>query len=238
MAGVFVGKGMTVGVLPDGLTLSVGPDGNVAVNLVLAVHFDACPTWLDLAAQHLAEAIQRKQERDAVWVGIDENAKLAALEREFEASMQSIMSAAIAMDAFYAALKARIEIPKKMLDTWRRGDTARFKQVAEVIRRSFTVNQKMFAALRKDIGELYRLRDLAVHPSGKLSEAIQHPELHVDVAWPFAYFRAQNAYTLVEVSRRIISGLVTDAKTKNADVRTYADTVRDRIAMLTPLATR
>jgi hypothetical protein len=123
-----------------------------------------------------------------------------------------------------------------MLDTWRLKDTARFKQVAEVIRRSFTVNQKMFAALRKDIGELYRLRDLAVHPAGKISEAIQHPELHVDVAWPFAYFRAQNAYTLVDVSRRIISGLVTHAKAKNADVRTYADTVRDRIATLTPLA--
>jgi hypothetical protein len=229
MSGVYLKQGMTVGVRPGGMTLSVGADGKVTIDLTLGVHFDVCPTWLDLATRHLADANQRRIERDSAWASTDEVAKMATLEREFEAAMQAIMAAAIAMDAFYAALRTKIAVPEATLQSWRLKGTARHKQVSEVIRRSFVIAQKALPGLRKNISEIYRLRDLAVHPSGEISEAIPHPELNVGVEWRFAYFRATNAGLVVDAARSIITELVTKGKAKNPDVRQYAETVRARV---------
>lgn len=232
VAGVFISRGMTVGIPPGGFTLSIAEDGTPSGSLTIHVHFDVCPTWIELALQHLTVAKGREAERKAAWAGADEDQKAASLEREFEASMQAIMASAVAIDAFYAVLRKKAEVSEDLVATWRKNRTARPVQVAEVIRIAFGLGDVRSSALRKNLQEIYRLRDLAVHPSGDIEAPIQHPELDVGVEWRFAYFRYANAELVVNTTLRMLSEIVAGGAPKNGDVRTYADVLRGRLEQI------
>lgn len=97
MSGVFITRGMRVAVPAGGLTFSIGDDGQLkGSSLTIHVHYDVCPTWLELAFRHLADAEDRGLARIAAWQSDDQDARAATLEREFESSMQAMMAAAIA----------------------------------------------------------------------------------------------------------------------------------------------
>jgi hypothetical protein len=107
------------------------------------------------------------------------NEKARTLEREFESSMRAIMAAAIALDAFYAVLQPHVGPEPKLLEKWRKKRTARYSQVTEVVRRAFNLKRNGTKTLRKNLKQIYRLRDLAVHPPGNIQAAILHPELNI-----------------------------------------------------------
>jgi hypothetical protein len=88
------------------------------------------------------------------------------------------------------------------------------------------------ANLGKNLGEIFRFRDLAVDPSGKSDAPILHPGLGVGVEWRFAYFRCANALLIVKVTLRLIWELLLSDKPKDADVQTYIDALRSRIEPL------
>lgn len=156
-----------------------------------------------------------------MWAGTDENAKAQCLEAEFESSMQAIMAAAIAWDAVYSVLRQHVEIPPAMVERWRKGRTARYSQVAEVVQRAFALNAEGAAALRANLKEIYRYRDLAVHPSGKLRAALLHPELNVGVEWRFVYFRASNAELAVSAAAAMLWDLAHNGKAKDPKITEY-----------------
>jgi hypothetical protein len=52
--------------------------------------------------------------------------KAATLEREFEAAMQAIMAAAIAVDASYALIRSHVHLPPSIVTKWRTNRTARY----------------------------------------------------------------------------------------------------------------
>lgn len=232
MAGIFISKGMNVGIPAGGLTLAIGEDGKPKGSLALHLHFDVCPTWLDLALRHLSEARTCESERNLAWSAADAERKGPTLEREFEASMQAIVAAATAFDAFYAVLRKKAEVPDDLVKTWRARRTSRAAQVCEVLRLAFGLSGRGFSALRKNLTEIYRLRDLAVHPAGHLGEAVLHPELGVGVEWRFAYFRHANADAVVRTTFRMLSEMVTCGHSRNAAVRTYAEGIRVRLEQL------
>lgn len=227
LSGVFISRGMTIA---GGL--SMGPDGQLT--LVLHARFDVCPTWCELAVRHLAEATARRTELMAVWTGTDEAQKAAAFEREFEASMQAIVSAAIAWDAFYAVVQTYVKLPPSLIQEWRDKRTARYKQVTEVVRRAFKLKPKGTAILRRNLKEIFRLRDLAVHPSGKIQVALPHPELKVGVEWRFAYFRIQNAEMVVNAATGMLWDLAHTGKPASADLTTYMSALRERLIPIFP----
>jgi hypothetical protein len=196
---------MTVAVPPGGLKISIGP-GAPPPSLALHVHFDVCPTWCELALGHLEAAKARRTERTAAWLQNEEEpgareARALTLEREFEASMQAIMAAAIALDALCESLRERIEIPATLIEQWREQRTARYAQVTEVVRRAFRLKPNGTKLLREHLKKIYRLRDLAVHPSGKIQAPIEHPELNVGVEWRFFYFRAEHGSATAQLRR-------------------------------------
>jgi hypothetical protein len=63
-------------------------------------------------------------------------------------------------------------------------------------------SKKPPAALTHGPGGIYakhlKLRDRAVHPAGRFSASLLHPELQVNVEWRFLQFRYQNAAAIVE----------------------------------------
>jgi hypothetical protein len=234
MAGVFISRGMTVAIPPGGFTIGIGADGNATSSLVLHVRFDVCPTWIEIALAHLNDAKERRAAGEVAWTGSNEDDKAATLEREFEASMRAIMAAAIAIDAFYALVQAHVKLPPSLVARWRTKRTARYTQVTEVVRRAFQLRPKGTAALRQNLKEIYRLRDLAVHPSGKIEAPILHPELNVGVEWRFAYFRAHNAEIVVNAATWILWDLAHNGKPGDTKIREYLGSLRQRLAAAFP----
>jgi hypothetical protein len=234
MAGIFISRGMTVAVPPGGLTLGIADDGNITGNLTLHVRFDVCPTWTELSLRHLEDARRWRAEREKAWMAADEEQKAATLEREFESSMQAIMAAAISLDAFYSILQTHVQLPPKLVEQWRTKRTARYSQVTEVLRRAFHLRPKGTAALRQNLKEIYRLRDLAVHPSGRIQAPILHPELNVGVEWRFAFFRAYNAELIVNAATWVLWDLAHEGKPKDSKIEEYIASLRQRLTELFP----
>lgn len=238
MPGIFITRGMSVSIPAGGLKISLG-DGAPIPTASLHVHFDVCPTWCELAVSHLQAATVRKAERIVAWEQDEQlpgvaDEKARTLEREFESSMQAIMAAAVAMDAIYEAVRERIELQSGLVEQWRQKRTARYAQVAEVLRRGFGLKQNGARVLRQNLKQIYRLRDLAVHPSGRIQAPIEHPELNVGVEWRFFYFRADHARAVVDAATAMIWDLANQAQPVNDKVADYTKGLQARMALLFP----
>lgn len=196
------------------------------------VHFDVCPTWLELAIRHLSDAQVAQAARVEAWKRADENARAGALQWEFEASMQAIVAAATAIDALYAAVRPRVKLPQLLVDKWREKRTPRHIQIAEVLRRALSLGPRAARPLRQNLGEISRFRILAVDPSGMTDAPILHPELRVGVEWRFAYFRSDNALLIVKVTLRLILELLASSKPQDSEVQAYRDTLWSRLEPL------
>lgn len=233
MPGIFISRGMSI-TIPS-FSIHIGEDGQLDGDpITLHVRFDVCPTWIQVAKRHLDVALCAKDHRNEIWSEQDEDAKAKALEAEFESSMQAIMAAAIAWDAVYAVLREHVIIPPAMSEKWRSGRTARYTQVAEVIRRAFSLKPEGSALLRKNLKALYSYRDMAVHPSGKIAAAVLHPELDVGTEWRFVYFRARNAEMAVLGAAAMLWDLATNGRSKDAKVTEYQKTLRTRLEEIFP----
>jgi hypothetical protein len=233
MAGIFISKGMTV-TIPQ-FSIRIREDGEMEADpITLHVRFDVCPTWIQLAQRHLDAALVAKSQLQTVWSGTDEALKASALETEFEASMQAIMAAAIAWDAAYAVLREHVVLPPSVVDRWRHGRTARYTQVAEIVRRAFALKPKGAALLRNNLKELYRYRDLAVHPSGKIEAPLLHPELNVGMEWRFVYFRATNAEIAVSAAAAMLWDLANNGKAKDPKIIEYQKVLAMRLNEVFP----
>jgi hypothetical protein len=77
----------------------------------------------------------------------------------------------------------------------------------------------MACLLLENLKKIYRLRDLAVHPSGKVQEALLHPELGVGVEWRFVYFRADISEGAVNAATAIVWDLAFQGKPVSDHVR-------------------
>ena len=78
------------------------------------------------------------------------------------------------------------------------------------------------------------MRDLAVHPSGKMEAPIVHPELGVGVEWRFGYFRAYNAELIVNAASRILWEQAYQGKPKHPEIQKYINGLQPRLAELLP----
>lgn len=233
MPGIFVSRGMQL-VIPS-FSIRIGDDGQLEGDpITFHVRFDVCPTWIQVAKRHLDDAQLARARRDVAWSGSDEDAKAKSFEAEFEASMQAIMAAAISWDAIYAILREHVTIPPDMSEKWRHGRTARYTQVAEIVRRAFALKPKGASLLRVNLKALYSLRDMAVHPSGKIAAPLLHPELNVGVEWRFAYFRARNAEVAVLGAAGMLWDLAANGRSKDAKITEYQRTLLTRLQEIFP----
>ncbi len=233
MAGIYITRGMSVSI--PHFSLRISESGEFEGDpITLHVRFDVCPTWIQIAKRHLDAALIAKANRNVAWQGTDEMAKAQALEVEFEASMQAIVAAAIAWDALYAVLREHVAIPPRILEKWRNGRTARYTQVAEVTRRAFSLTQKGASMLRGNLKNIYRYRDLAVHPSGKIEAPLLHPELNLGMEWRFIYFRAHNAELAVMAAATMLWDLAHNAKSKDEKISAYQKTLVERLKEIFP----
>lgn len=233
MAGIFFTRGMAVS-LPQ-FSIRLLEDGTIESDPVsLHVRFDVCPTWLEIATRHLDDALVARGNRQLAWQGNDEAAKAWTLEVEFEASMQAIVGAAIAWEAAYAVLQEYVVVPQELLDKWRASRKARYARVAEIVGRAFSLKPKDAAHLCANLKELYRYRNMAVHPSGKIEAAWLHPELNTGTEWRFVLFRAENAELIVLSAAAMLWELANSAKSTDPRVTDYQKSLASRLSEIFP----
>ena len=196
-SGIFITKGSSLR-LSD-LTFSVGPGGELQGSpITLELSYDLWPLWLRIAIQHEAMAAEARSQLEE-FPGEHDERHAAALEAETSTGMVAIAAAAFSIDAFYGATKARIE------DLRPTGTgTARYAVVAETLRRGFEMTEKGFTTLRESLKEMFKFRDLSVHPDGGFRGAVVHPVMRAGVAVPHVAFRVENAKAVVGLAISIV----------------------------------
>jgi hypothetical protein len=232
MGNVSTPRAETGGLRAGGLLAAMSLDAQPVTGSASGARFDVCPVWLDFAIRHLSDAQVARDARIGAWRESDEHSRTAALEWEFEASLQAIMASAIAVDAFYAAVQTRVPLPQSLIDEWRDKKAPRHVRISDVFGDALSLDPKSVSGLREALAEIFRFRDLAVDPSGKMGAEVLHPELGVGVEWRFAYFRHQNALVIVTATVRLIAELAASGHPKDPDLRKYIDALRSKVEPL------
>jgi hypothetical protein len=71
--------------------------------------------------------------------------------------------------------------------------TPRDAQVAEIVRRVYRLEPAMRAKFKQNLSEIFKYRDLAVHPSSELKRTCTRPDIPVGIDWKFSTYRYTNA---------------------------------------------
>lgn len=221
MAGVYITKGMRVGIKDDDLKITVDENGKFSIKLTPSVHFDVLPTWIKLAQDHLTNCTSWYNKRQESWKGGDEDLKRLTLENEFEASMQVVIAMAIAFDSFYGTVKGMVSLPKGLIEKWKTNRTARYIQISETLRRAFYLNKEETKRLKLTLKQIFHFRDMAIHPKGEIEHPIIHPDLGVGVEWRFVCFSFNNARLIVEDGLKRLVELLNKKGLKNKHLIEY-----------------
>lgn len=219
--GIFIIRGMQIGIPPGGFTLKISEEGKLEAAVSLQVGLDMSPYWLRIAFEHLIAAeLHNKDVYSALAISHDEQLG-QALEKEFSAGMQAAMASAIAIDAFYALVKERIDIPQQMLDAWKKNRTARQNQIFEVLKRAFVMRPASHKLVREIVNNAAILRDAAVHPPSKLDGPIWHPELQKHTEWRFVTYRFQSVMPMVRAALSMVAQLALKPKKQYPRLKGY-----------------
>ncbi len=201
--GVFVTKGMKVSIPSFSITL--GKDGSINPEpVIIHTGLDMTPYWLRIAFQHLLSCELAHEKLINAKSNDDDEEIANALENEFSSGMQAIMASGIGIDAYYASVKEHIDISENMIKKWRENKTARFKQIAEILRRAFPLSQDVATKVRDILKQNLKFRDKAVHPEYGTTAPTLHVELNKVTDWRYAMFRFYNAKAIVGLSLSII----------------------------------
>ena len=200
--GLFITKGMKVSV--PKFSLSINEKGEISSQMTLHTGIDMCPYWVEIAYAHLRKTEDvHKQLMSAI---NDNNESFIGdlLQNEFTSGMQAIMAGCIAIDSYYASIKDFARIPEDLAKTWKEKRTARYKQIAETLKRTFVIPQDIFLKIRDILKQSFDLRDMAVHPKYGTDQPVLYPEINKITDWRYSTFRYANAKAIVGHALSII----------------------------------
>lgn len=201
--GVLVFEGMKVGILPGDLTISLEESGPNISNAVLSTSYNVIPLWMRSAKDSLEESKSASERLAENWTEGSPDKKNMLIE-ELSPSMQVIVSCGVVLDALYDMLKPFAKLSEEDIKRWKEKKTGRSKQIAEVIRRSLKLKKQNTKEVKKAVNQIIKFRDVAVHPTLELKNAVAHPEIGVGVDWKFVAYRYSNASRCFETTMQIL----------------------------------
>lgn len=221
--GIFIVKGDIVGV--DEFTISVDENGKIKAGPVaLKSGIDMTPYWLNIAFEHLKSSEGFHKKLMLAKENKNDNEIGTYLKKESSSGMQAIVSAGIAIDAYYASIKDCVSVPDKLIETWRDKRTARHKQISEVLRLAFPMSNSTFKEVRQILKQNITWRDKAVHPISGTTSPTVHVELNKATDWRYATFRFYNAKTIYELTLSLVYKTATNPpKDKHKKLQVYCD---------------
>jgi len=222
--GIHVTRGMRLQIPAHSIRISAGADGEPEMSMgALNVSIDLYVHWLEIALEHVSSAESAHATLTDVWDSDDTEAKSQALELDFVHSMQSVVAAAVAVDAFYALIRQHVEVPEVTLEAWRRNRTSRPSQVSEVFRLAFELGPKSAKRMRSGLRELYQWRDWAVHPKAGFGPPVKYDELGVATEWRLVAFQSSNARGATSIALSIIAQLQPRVRAKYGGLKEHCD---------------
>lgn len=234
MAGIFLIDGMAVNF--KDVSISIGDDGRIDGHVDLVVGYDACIEWVKIALGHRRDALKRMNDRRSVWAGdVRPGAEHAvALQDEFNSSIQAVVSAAICLDALYDHLVRQVPVERNVRESWNKNKTARYRQISETIRISFNVKNSEIKLIRNNIKTIFKLRDVAVHPSGLSVSPLKHPELDILTDWKLVIFWGGVADVVVCYVVRLLWDTTRGSKYKSNTLSQFMIGMKARVEALLP----
>lgn len=218
--GIMINRGTQLSI--SNISITIDADGALDIaEPTCTLSLDLTSYWLEIAVSQFRAASMHHAQLLKASRAEDNDGLSKAMEAECKASMQAFAAAAIALDAFYAAVKGLCAIPPELITTWRNKGTARYKQIAEVFRRGFRIGPHSAMRLRKDVHEIFKWRDRTVHPPVAPTQAVLYQELSVGTEWRFVTFQAQNARLAVSAALSIIAQLLARPRKEHADLVTF-----------------
>ena len=190
--GVMIFQGMKVGFLPGDLKLSINDAGETTSKLILSTAYNVLPLWLRIAHDNLIKARKASDDIKTSWGESAEINKKELLILELAPSLQVFVSCGIAFDALYDQLRPYAKFTTSEIEKLRASKTGRAAQISDVIRRVYKLNNKYVKEFRTIIGQIIKYRDLAVHPSLELRNALSRPDISVGVDWKFSVYQYSN----------------------------------------------
>jgi len=231
MPGIFISEGMRLRITD--FTLRIGKDGSVDSSMQWQVALDVWPMWLDVAIDHAVRAVEARSELAKelrVADGeIEGDLQARLMSEEAKAGMVAIAAAAFALDNFADVIREFAPDIEATKAEWRKAGTARHKQISETIRRTFKISNKGARTLKPIVGEVFRFRDWAVHPSGRFRQPLQHDLIDVGVEWRFVAFRADNAVNAVRAAISILSQCISSPRLDNEKLVEWCNAAKPRV---------
>ena len=231
MPGIFISEGMRLRITD--FTLRIGRDGSVDRSMQWQVALDVWPMWLDVAIDHAVRALEVRselvKELDVADGKIEGDLQARLMSEEAKAGMVAIAAAAFALDNFADVIREFVPDIEAAKAEWRKAGTARHKQISETIRRTFKISNEGARTLAQIIGEVFRFRDWAVHPSGSFRQPLQHDLVDVGVEWRFVAFRPDNAVNSVRAATSILSQCISSPRLENEKLVEWCDAAKPRV---------
>jgi hypothetical protein len=230
--GIFISKGMSLTI--SNIRLSFDADGDSNGSMSLDLRFDTCSAWLKVALKQRELSLAAETKRVEAWGGTDENAKGETIEDEFLASIQAIVAAASAIDAFYAIIKDSSPVPLEVAKGWTSNRTPRQRQVSETLKLAFGLKVGPSKKAYEILDGIYRIRGAALHPLGRPIAPYFHPDLQVHTEWRLVTFRAAIADAIVCGAVSLIWDLAYVDGRKEIFKSAYLDSLRKTLSQLLP----
>lgn len=164
-------------VLPAGsITISLMANGpEILEPIVAKARYQAWPDWLQIALDAALAANEGRRGLLAATAEGDEDAEVGFLMSEFRATLTAVTASAFALDSFYAVISTFYPLRSVERAARIRRGTGRSAWVFDALRRVTKLTNEEAKSLRQRVRTIYRLRDMAVHPSYELSDFLVHP---------------------------------------------------------------
>lgn len=201
-------KGAKVGIPDGGLRISMDGQGRPHASISMHMAVDVTPIWLDIAVSRAIASESRREEVLARATGADADGLTSAMEGQVAETMQCVLAAAVAIEAFYGVVSRDFKIPTDLVAKWRHRRTARERQIAEVLRRAFRLPPADVKMIQTGLKELFRYRNMAVHPPARLQPPVWYDALQVPTEWRFGTFCFANARVLCQFALATVAQLV------------------------------
>lgn len=201
--GVLIFKGMSIGILPGDFVISMDESGQSASKLVLSTAYNVIPLWLRIAKDRLNDAKRASEDIASNWDD-DADHQKAMLIAELAPSMEVVVSCGIALDSLYDMLRPYAKLSEADINRWKVNRTGRGAQIFEVVRRVLKPENKHVKEFKKAITDIIKFRDMAVHPTLELKNALSRPDLDVAVDWKFSAYRFSNAWACFNTTTQVL----------------------------------
>lgn len=228
-AQLFLTKGMTIDI--SSFDIIMDETGKISTKgPKIHTGLEMCPYWLEIAYDNLIET--ENIHNNLLSAVNDKNDPLIGelLQKEFVKGMQVVVSGCIAIDSYYASIKAFANISEAILKKWRINRTARYTQIAETFKRVFFIPEETFKQIRELLKQSFKLRDMAVHPKHGTDLPVLYPEINKYTDWRYSAFRFSNSKKVAMYSLSLILQTAKQKKdNKDKKLVAYCDKLAKKI---------